>query len=225
MSLIKTKKPATGHAADANEMSYIKGKITAMKSGEAKSDPKFADYVKTAWKSARTKPEYKALSNTPEYKELDKLTGLDSAAEDAAEFKIGQKVKAKPEAASWTGYQGHALGNRVYTVKKVDADGAVILSEFLDVFVSAKNLVAADSASGQDSKADFMDSIMPIIRKLANVQKKVEDIIGEVEDLKYEAGNGGFPDSPFAKKSADKLETACHEALSALRRVKAIPVY
>lgn len=80
-------------------------------------------------------------------------------------------------------------------------------------------------AAAKDSKADFMDSIMPIIRKLTNVQKRIEEITGEVEKLKYEAGNGGFPDSPFAKKSADKLETACHEAASALRRIKSIAVY
>ena len=61
-----------------------------------------------------------------------------------AKFKIGDKVRAKDPA--WPGYQGHALGNDVYVVKKVDWDGTVKLDGFIDVWVSPGSLISANAA-------------------------------------------------------------------------------
>lgn len=69
------------------------------------------------------------------------------AASDAAELRVGQRVRAKDP--RWTGYQGHALGNGIYTVKKVDRDGTVKLDGFLDVWISPSSLVEANDACGK----------------------------------------------------------------------------
>lgn len=71
-------------------------------------------------------------------------------AADAAEFHVGQRVRAKDP--RWAGYQGHALGNGMYTVKKVDRDGTVKLDGFLDVWISPSALVEANDACGNRSK-------------------------------------------------------------------------
>lgn len=70
-----------------------------------------------------------------------------NAARDAAEFHVGQRVRAKDP--RWAGYQGHALGNGLYTVKKVDWDGTVKLDGFLDVWISPSSLVEANDTCGK----------------------------------------------------------------------------
>ena len=74
------------------------------------------------------------------------------AACDAAEFHVGQRVRAKDP--RWTGYQGHDLGNGIYTVKKVDRDGTVKLDGFLDVWISPSSLVEANDACGKGEDAE-----------------------------------------------------------------------
>ena len=145
-------------------------------------------------------------------------------AKDSAEFHVGQRVRAKDP--RWTGYQGHALGNGIYTVKKVDRDGTVKLDGFLDVWISPNALVEANDAcgKGEDAKNDFANRIMPLVRKIADAQKVIEGVLGEAEEIGYEAAHGEFPDSTFAKKSANQLEAACYEAVTALRKVKTIAV-
>lgn len=146
------------------------------------------------------------------------------ACEDSIEFHVGQRVRAKDP--RWTGYQGHALGNGIYTVKKVDRDGTVKLDGFLDVWISPSALVEANDAcgKGEDAKNDFANRIMPLVRRIADAQKVIEGVLGEAEDLGYEAAHGEFPDSTFAKRSANQLEEACYEAVTALRKVKTIAV-
>ena len=141
MSLLMVRKSAPAKAADA----YIDDIAYKYKVGDKIKTP---DGVGTVQKKTHTN------SGTPAYEvKLDKggivvhVEQSVSAAHDSAPFRVGQKVKAKPEAARWPGYQGHALGNSIYTIKKVDSDGTVLLNEFLDVYVNAKNLVAADSAA------------------------------------------------------------------------------
>lgn len=72
-------------------------------------------------------------------------------AQDAAELRVGQRVRAKDP--RWPGYQGRALGNGVYTVKKVDWDGTVKLDGFLDVWISPSSLVEANDACGKGEDA------------------------------------------------------------------------
>ena len=74
------------------------------------------------------------------------------ALEDSIEFHVGQRVRAKDP--RWTGYQGHALGYGVYTVKKVDWDGTVKLDGFLDVWISPRSLVEANDACGKGEDAE-----------------------------------------------------------------------
>lgn len=66
-----------------------------------------------------------------------------------AKFKIGDKVRAKDPA--WPGYQGHALGNDVYVVKKVDWDGTVKLDGFIDVWVSPGSLISANAEAARNA--------------------------------------------------------------------------
>lgn len=82
-------------------------------------------------------------------------------------FKVGDKVKAKDSTtASLPSYQGHALGNDVYRVKKVDPkDGSVMLEGFLDVWVGEKSLVMANSVKnasegGVDMLRHFAEEII-----------------------------------------------------------------
>lgn len=116
------------------------------------------DSAKVAeWK--RKADEYKRLAQ--EATDAAKARNAkDSIAADA-KFKVGEKVKAKDP--RWTGYQGHALGNEVYTVKKVDWDGTVKLDGFLDLWISPDSLVAADSraadACGTDAKLQKGDKV------------------------------------------------------------------
>lgn len=84
MSLIKATIPDT-FAQDDDAMNYIKGKLHTVKTSPLfKSDAKFREYVKAAWKSAKQKPEYRALAATAEYRELENILSRDSAeAQDA----------------------------------------------------------------------------------------------------------------------------------------------
>lgn len=89
----------------------------------------------------------------------------------------------------------------------------------------AINSRAADACGkGEDAKNDFANRIMPLVRKIADAQKVVEGVLSEAEELGYDAAHGEFPDSTFAKRSANQLEAACYEAVTALRKVKTIAI-
>lgn len=143
---------------------------------------------------------------------------------DAAEFHVGQRVRAKDPAYEYS--DGKALGAGMFTVKEVRNNGDVKLDDGGDVWISPSALVEANDAcgKGEDAKNDFANRIMPLVRKIADAQKVVESVIGEAEELGYEAAHGEFPDSTFAKKSANQLEAACYEAVTALRKVKTIVI-
>ena len=171
--------------------------------------------------------EYTVNVEGKDYPRIDyrRIVKVTKSAGDAAEFHVGQRVRAKDP--RWAGYQGHALGNGLYTVKKVDSDGTVKLDGFLDVWISPSALVEANDAcgKGEDAKNDFANRIMPLVRKIADAQKVIEGVLGEAEDLVFEAAHGEFPDSTFAERSANQLEAACYEAVTALRKVKMIAVF
>lgn len=145
-------------------------------------------------------------------------------AQDAAEFHIGQRVRAKDPAYEYS--DGKALGAGMFTVKEVNSNGDVKLDDYGDVWISPSALVEANDAcgKGEDAKNDFANRIMPLVRKIADAQKVIEGVLGEAEDLGFEAAHGEFPDSTFAKKSANQLEAACYEAVTALRKVKMIAI-
>lgn len=145
-------------------------------------------------------------------------------AADAAEFHVGQRVRAKDPAYEYS--DGKSLGAGMFTVKEVNSNGDVKLDDYGDVWISPSALVEANDAcgKGEDAKNDFANRIMPLVRKIADAQKVVESVIGEAEELGYEAAHGEFPDSTFAKRSANQLEEACYEAVTALRKVKTIAV-
>lgn len=134
----------------------------------------------------------------------------DSAACDAAEFRVGQRVRAKDP--RWAGYQGHALGNGVYTVKKVDWDGTVKLNGFLDVWISPSSLVEANDACGngkdrcgRDNCGKDGDSEYELGMKVLKAVGKVEDEIGAgVRRAKQLVNN--VPDEDVRRRLNRKLD-------------------
>ena len=66
---------------------------------------------------------------------------------DAAEFHVGQRVRAKDPAYEYT--DGKALGAGMFTVKEVNNNGDVKLDDYGDVWISPSALVEANDACGK----------------------------------------------------------------------------
>ena len=71
-------------------------------------------------------------------------------AADAAEFHVGQRVRAKDPAYEYS--DGKALGAGMFTVKEVNNNGDVKLDDYGDVWISPSSLVEANDACGNRSK-------------------------------------------------------------------------
>ena len=72
-------------------------------------------------------------------------------AQDAAEFHVGQRVRAKDPAYEYS--DGKALGAGMFTVKEVRNNGDVRLDDDGDVWVSPSSLVEANDACGKAEDA------------------------------------------------------------------------
>jgi hypothetical protein len=70
-----------------------------------------------------------------------------NAASDAAEFRVGQRVRAKDPAYEYS--DGKALGAGMFTVKEVNSNGDVKLDDYGDVWISPNALVEANDACGK----------------------------------------------------------------------------
>ena len=66
---------------------------------------------------------------------------------DAAEFHVGQRVRAKDPAYEYS--DGKALGAGMFTVKEVRNNGDVRLDDDGDVWISPSSLVEANDACGK----------------------------------------------------------------------------
>lgn len=94
------------------------------------------------------------LEDGTKFKESDAydLYAISSSASDAAEFHVGQRVRAKDPAYEYS--DGKALGAGMFTVKEVNSNGDVKLDDYGDVWISPSALVEANDTAN-DSAAKF----------------------------------------------------------------------
>lgn len=151
MSLIRVRKIATLDGKDKREGKDSIAADAKFKVGEkvklSGSHPRFPNKVGVV---THVFPTGFVKVKVDGVEDIEIAERLISKAEDAAELRVGQRVRAKDP--RWPGYQGRALGNGVYTVKKVDWDGTVKLDGFLDVWISPSSLVEANDACSKGVK-------------------------------------------------------------------------
>lgn len=87
---------------------------------------------------------YKAKNDKSGKEEI--VAGAFANALDAAEFHVGQRVRAKDPAYEYS--DGKALGAGMFTVKEVNNNGDVKLDDYGDVWISPSELVEANDACG-----------------------------------------------------------------------------
>lgn len=88
---------------------------------------------------------------------------------DAAEFHVGQRVRAKDPAYEYS--EGKALGAGMFTVKEVNNNGDVKLEDYGDVWISPSALVEANDACEDSSELNnaAKDAAEKGSRELQNV--------------------------------------------------------
>ena len=93
--------------------------------------------------------EYTVNVEGKDYPRIDyrRIVKMSDAASDAAEFHVGQRVRAKDPAYEYS--DGKALGAGIFTVKEVNNNGDVKLDDYGDVWISPSELVEANDACGK----------------------------------------------------------------------------
>jgi hypothetical protein len=93
--------------------------------------------------------EYTVNVEGKDYPRIDyrRIVKVSNAAGDAAEFHVGQRVRAKDPAYEYS--DGKALGAGMFTVKEVRNNGDVKLDDGGDVWISPNALVEANDACGK----------------------------------------------------------------------------
>ena len=94
-------------------------------------------------------------------------------AQDAAEFHVGQRVRAKDPAYEYS--DGKALGAGMFTVKEVRNNGDVRLDDDGDVWVSPSSLVEANDACEDSSEPNNDADLRAALSKMADIAKRLTD--------------------------------------------------
>lgn len=96
--------------------------------------------------------EYTVNVEGKDYPRIDyrRIVKVSNTAGDAAEFHVGQRVRAKDPAYEYS--DGKALGAGMFTVKEVNSNGDVKLDDYGDVWISPSSLVEANDACGKRSR-------------------------------------------------------------------------
>lgn len=98
--------------------------------------------------------EYTVNVEGKDYPRIDyrRIVKVSNTAGDAAEFRVGQRVRAKDPAYEYS--DGKALGAGMFTVKEVRNNGDVKLDDGGDVWISPSALVEANDACGKGEDAE-----------------------------------------------------------------------
>lgn len=176
MSLIKVRKIATLDGEDKRDGKDSIAADAKFKKGDKVRRGKQTGIVRDIEKEPYIEVKFTDQPVTVFVHESE-IVAADSRAADAsgtdAKFHVGQRVRAKDP--SWPGYQGHALGNGLYTVKKVDSDGTVKLDGFLDVWISPSELVEANDACKDSGELNNDADLRAALSKMADIAKRLTD--------------------------------------------------
>ena len=101
-------------------------------------------------------------------------------AQDAAEFHVGQRVRAKDPAYEYS--DGKALGAGMFTVKEVRNNGDVRLDDDGDVWVSPSSLVEANDACGKGEDAGVPNDLLFAVGAIENAIERYRKTFSRYED-------------------------------------------